>query len=202
MRNRTAEIHGRRRLIHKGGINLAGVNQGSVLYTADEIDRRVRELGREISSEYKGRDLILVGILKGSLIFLADLLRNIEIPVDLDFMCVETYKNRKTPSETSKILYSGGGGFSGRNLLVVEDIIDTGLTIRYIKEALEKESPNTLEICTLLEKEHPRKADTNIKYVGFRVPQVFVIGYGMDYRGEYRGLPYIGVLNQENKSEG
>ncbi len=180
---------------------LAGVNVGSILYTAEEIAGRVRELGYEISKDYRGRDLVLVGILKGSLIFLADLLRNIEIPVDLDFMCVETYKDSVTPSETSQILYGGGGGYEGRDLLVVEDIIDTGLTLHYIQDVLEKESPKTLEICTLLEKEHSDKSNISVKYVGFRVPRVFVVGYGMDYCGEYRGLPFIGVLNQEIESE-
>jgi len=169
-----------------------------VLFTAIEIDERVEELGREISREYRGRDLVIVGILKGSLIFLADLLRRIDIPVDLDIMCVETYRTGMVPAENSRILCRGRGDFTGRDLLVVEDIIDTGLTISYIIENLNEQSPNTLEICALLEKERTRTFNINVKYVGFRVPLVFVVGYGMDYCGKYRGLPFIEVLEEEN----
>jgi len=168
-----------------------------VLFTADEIGRRVTELGHEISREYRGRDVILVGILKGSLIFLADLVRNIDIPVSIDFMCVETYTSGTVPDDFSNILYKGGGGYTGKDIIIVEDIIDTGLTLRYIIQTLEVESPKTLEICTLLEKESSMTQRITAKYVGFAIPSEFVIGYGMDYRGRYRGLPYIGVYNEE-----
>jgi hypoxanthine phosphoribosyltransferase len=172
------------------------------LITENEIKKRIEELGREISREYRGKDLVLIGVLKGSLIFLADLLRNINIPADLDIMCVETYRDGTTPDEKSRILFSGSINRTGRDLLIIEDIVDTGLTLRYIIQALEDESPNTLEICALLEKERKEPIDFNVKYVGFRVPEIFVIGYGMDYRGKYRGLPFIGVLNEEDGVDG
>jgi hypoxanthine phosphoribosyltransferase len=170
-----------------------------VLYTARKIDERVKKLGKDISRDYIGRDLVLVGILKGSLIFLADLLRNIDIPVDLDFICVETYPSGMVPAENSRILYRGCRDIAGRDLLVVEDIVDTGLTLDYIIKTLMEESPNTLEICTLLEKERARDLEIKVKYVGFRIPDVFVVGYGMDCDGKYRGLPFIEILKKESR---
>ncbi len=166
-----------------------------VLFTADQIGRRVAELGREISAEYRGRDVVLVGILKGALIFMADLVRNIDIPISIDFMCVETYSSGTVPNERSNILCRGRGGFAGKDLIIVEDIVDTGLTLRYIIQALEVESPKTLEVCTLLKKEGGMPQDITTKYVGFSIPPDFVVGYGMDYRGRYRDLPYIGVYS-------
>jgi len=171
-----------------------------ILLTAQEIRARVLELGKEISNDYRGRDLVIVGILKGAVVFLSDLLRNIHIPMALDIMCVETYHSKRPLSEGSRILYGGGGGYTGKDVLVVEDIIDTGLTLRYIIEKLRACSPNTLEICTLLQKNIPENNNINVKYFGFSIPQVFVVGYGMDYRGRYRNLPDIRIYSQEGEA--
>ncbi len=167
----------------------------TTLFSEDEIGRRVEALGSEISRDYRGEEVLLVGILKGALIFLADLLRNIALPVELDFMCIETYASGKTPSGRSRVLYPGKGPFRGRNVIVVEDIVDTGLTLRYIMQAIQKEQPNTLEVCALLKKKGVSEPNITVKYVGFMIPQVFVIGYGMDYCGRHRELPYIGVMS-------
>jgi len=167
----------------------------TTLFSEDEIGRRVEALGSEINRDYHGEDVVLVGILKGALIFLADLLRNIALPVELDFMCIETYASGKTPAGRSSVLYPGKGPFRGRNVIVVEDIVDTGLTLRYIMQAIRKEQPNTLEVCALLMKKGVAESDITVKYVGFTIPRVFVIGYGMDYCGRHRELPYIGVMS-------
>ncbi|MBI4493623.1 MAG: hypoxanthine phosphoribosyltransferase [Chloroflexi bacterium] len=166
----------------------------SVLLTAEQLARRTRELGAQITADYRGRDLLLVGVLKGAAVFLVDLVRQIDLPLQIDFMAISSYGASTQSSGVVRILKDLDEPLDGRDVLVVEDIIDTGLTLGYIRRLLEARAPASLKVCGLLYKERPRPAEVHAEYVGFHIPDRFVVGYGLDYAGRYRNLPYVGVL--------
>jgi len=166
-----------------------------ILLTQPQIERRVAELGAQISRDYTGRRPLLVGILKGVLCFMADLLRHVSLPVAVDFMAISYYANE--PSGAVRITKDLDTGIAGRDVLMVEDIVDTGMTLSYILSYLSVHNPASLEVCTLLDKRVRRLVEVPIKYVGFEVPDEFLVGYGLDYGEEYRNLPFIAVLRPE-----
>lgn len=172
-----------------------------VLLTAEQIQGRVAELGAEISRDYAGRDLLLIGILKGAVVFLSDLLRHITIPVQVDFMAVSSYGAATLSSGVVRILKDLDEGVEGREVLVVEDIIDTGLTLRYLRENLQARRPASVRICTLLDKPDRRVVEVPVDYLGFRIPDRFVVGYGLDCKEYFRNLPYIAAVDQEKIRE-
>jgi hypoxanthine phosphoribosyltransferase len=165
-----------------------------VLLAADALQARVAELGRQLSADYAGRDPVLVSVLKGSIVFLADLIRGMEIPLSLDLMEVSSYGAGTETSGQVRILKDLSRSIEGREVIVVEDIIDTGLTLNYLLRYLGERNPATLRVCCLLDKPARRLAEIEIDYRGFTIPDRFVIGYGLDYDERYRNLPYVGVL--------
>ncbi len=170
----------------------------SVLVSEEQIHARVAELGAQISADYEGRELTLVSVLKGSLPFMADLMRAISIPVSIDLMEVSSYGGTATESSgLVRILKDLSSSIDGRDVMIVEDIIDTGLTLNYLIRYLRGKNPRSLHICTLLDKPARRLVDIPIDYLGFTIPDQFVIGYGLDYGEHYRNLPFIGVLKPE-----
>jgi len=187
------------------GFNAMSQVIGKVLYSAEEIARRVKELGATISQDYRagaGRDphrrpLLVVGLLKGALPFMADLIRAIDIPMEYDFMAVSSYRGRTSPGEV-RILKDLDSPVGSRDLLIVEDIVDTGHTLDHILRRLKAREPASLRVCTLLDKPARRQVDVPVDYVGFTLKEnLFVVGYGLDYAELYRNLPYIGVLKPE-----
>jgi hypoxanthine phosphoribosyltransferase len=175
---------------------------GQVLLTEDQIQGRVAELGRQISTDYTGRRLTLVSVLKGSLPFMADLMRAITIPVRIDLMEVSSYGGTSTESSgLVRILKDLSASIQGEDVLIVEDIIDTGLTLNYLIRYLRGKNPASLRICTLLDKPARRLVDIPVDYVGFTIPDQFVVGYGLDYGEVYRNLKFVGVLRPEVYSE-
>ena len=170
---------------------------GEVLVGSEEIRAKVSEMGERITHDYAGEKLLLVGILRGAVVVLSDLMRNVELPCEIDFMDISSYGAGTSSSGVVRILKDLEEDVSGRHVLVVEDIIDTGLTLSYLKRALLARKPASLEICTLLTKPSRRQVDLDVKYVGFEVPDVFVVGYGIDYAGAYRNLPDIRALDPE-----
>ncbi len=168
-----------------------------VLLTEEEIQRRVAELGARIARDYAGRDLLVVGILSGSFLFIADLVRQMNMPLAIDFISVSSYGDRTRSSGVVRMLKDLNQPIAGRDVLLVEDIIDTGLTLSYLVDNLKTRQPASLEICTLLDKREARVVKIGGAYTGFECPNEFVVGYGLDYRGRYRNLPFIGVLRPE-----
>ena len=173
-----------------------------VLIDRDALQRRIHELGEEISNDYAGRDLLLVGVLKGAVFFMADLMRNLTIPCEIDFMAISSYGDSTDSSGVVRILKDLDINIEGRDVLVVEDIIDSGLTLSYLMRNLEAREPASLEICALLTKPERREIDVPVRYVGFEIPNRFVIGYGLDFAERYRNLPYVGVLHADLMPEG
>ena len=171
-----------------------------VLLSEDEIREKVRELGGKITADYKNSNLMLVTVLKGAVVFLADLMRQIDVPAEIDFMVVSSYGSGVKSSGVVKIVKDLDVPLAGKDILIVEDILDSGLTLSYIKELLESRGPRSIRIATLLDKPSRRKVDLQADYIGFSVPDEFVIGYGLDYDEKYRNLPYIGILNPEGYS--
>lgn len=168
-----------------------------VLLSEEEIRAKCKEMGARISQEYKGKNLMLVTVLKGAVVFLADLMRAIEVPAEIDFMVVSSYGSGVKSSGVVKIVKDLDVPLAGKDLLIVEDILDSGLTLSYIKELLASRGPASIRIATLLDKPSRRKVDLVADYIGFSVPDEFVIGYGLDYDEKYRNLPYIGILKPE-----
>jgi hypoxanthine phosphoribosyltransferase len=168
---------------------------GEVLVTAEDLQRRVGELGREISLDYAGRPLLLVGVLKGAVFFLSDLMRAIDIQVEVDFMAVASYGSATDSSGVVRILKDLDIAIEGRDVLIVEDIVDSGLTLQYLMRNLGSRNPRTLEVCALLTKPERRKVDLPTRYVGFEIPDRFVVGYGLDYAERHRNLPFVAVLD-------
>jgi hypoxanthine phosphoribosyltransferase len=173
-----------------------------VLIDRDVLQRRIEELGEEISVDYAGRDLLLIGVLKGAVFFMADLMRNLTIPCEIDFMAISSYGDSTDSSGVVRILKDLDINIEGRDVLIVEDIIDSGLTLSYLMRNLEAREPASLEICALLTKPDRREADVPVRYIGFEIPNRFVIGYGLDYAERYRNLPYVGVLDPALIPEG
>ena len=165
-----------------------------ILVQADDLTHRVRQLGEEISRDYQGRDLLLVGVLKGAIFFLADLMRHIEVPCELDFMAVASYGSSTQSSGVVRILKDLDAAIEGRDVLIVEDIVDSGLTLQYLLRTLEARGPASLEVCALLTKPERRTVDLPTRYIGFEIPDKFAIGYGLDHAERYRNLPYVAVL--------
>jgi len=165
----------------------------NILLTEEDIKKRVRELAKRISLDYRGEEVLMVGILKGSFIFLSDLIRAMDIPVKVDFMAVRSYRGSETTGEV-KVLLDLREEIKDRNVLIVEDIVDTGLTLSAVKEIIQKKGPKGLRICALLDKKGRRQVEVKLDYVGFTIPNRYVVGYGLDYEDRYRGLPYIAIL--------
>jgi len=168
---------------------------GEVLVQPDELRARVEALGAQISTDYDGRDLLLVGVLKGAIFFLSDLMRQIEIPVEVDFMAVASYGSQTDSSGGVRILKDLDAPIEGRDVLIVEDIIDSGLTLQYLMRNLGARNPGSLEVCALLTKPERRKVEVVPRYVGFEIPDRFAIGYGLDHAERYRNLPYVAALS-------
>jgi len=168
-----------------------------ILITEEELQARVAELGKAISDDYRGKDLLLVCILRGAVVFLSDLMRHITIPHEIDFMAVSSYGAATETSGIVRILKDLETSIEGRNVLIVEDIVDTGLTLDYIISNLKTRRPASLRTCVLLNKSERRLVDVPLDYVGFDIPNKFVVGYGLDYGEKYRNLPFIGVLKPE-----
>jgi hypoxanthine phosphoribosyltransferase len=167
---------------------------GEILVEEHDLSARVAELGRQISMDYEGRDLLLVGVLKGAVFFLSDLMRHIEGACEVDFMAVASYGSSTDSSGVVRILKDLDIPIEGREVLIVEDIVDSGLTLSYLLRTLNARNPASLEVCALLTKPDRRKVDLPIRYVGFEIPNQFAIGYGLDHAERYRNLPYVAVL--------
>jgi|SRR5690242_6034222 hypoxanthine phosphoribosyltransferase len=167
---------------------------GEILVEADALRERVRALGEQISEDYADRDLLLVGVLKGAVFFLSDLMRHLDVPCEVDFMAVASYGSSTDSSGVVRILKDLDIPIEGREVLIVEDIVDSGLTLSYLLRTLRARNPKSLEVCALLTKPERRKVDLPIRYVGFEIPNRFAIGYGLDHAEKFRNLPYVAVL--------
>ncbi len=168
---------------------------GEILVQPDELQHRIRELGEEISRDYAGHELLLIGVLKGAVFFLADLMRQIDVPCEVDFMAVSSYGSSTDSSGVVRILKDLDAPLEGRHVLIVEDIVDSGLTLQYLMRTLQTRGPASLAVCALLTKPERRKAEVPARYVGFEIPDKFAIGYGLDYAERYRNLPYVATLS-------
>lgn len=167
-----------------------------ILYSEKELDKACTRLGKQITKDYKGKDLVVIGILKGAQIFMSDLIRKIDIPVQLDYMSVSSYGNATESSGVVRILKDLDMSIEGKDVLIVEDIVDSGLTLHYLTENLKSRLPSSIRLCTLLDKPDRRKIQVPIEYVGFIVPDEFIVGYGIDYAEKYRNLPYVASLKE------
>jgi hypoxanthine phosphoribosyltransferase len=170
---------------------------GEVVVSSEDLQRRVSELGAEISGDYEGRDLVMIGVLKGAVLFIADLMRGLTVPCEVDFMAVSSYGSSTDSSGVVRILKDLEAPIGGRDVLIVEDIIDSGLTLQYLLRNLRARNPGSLEVCALLTKPEWRRAELPIRYVGFEIPDRYVIGYGLDFAQRYRNLGYVAVLNEQ-----
>jgi hypoxanthine phosphoribosyltransferase len=173
---------------------------GDILVSEEELQKRIAELGAEISRDYEGRDLIMVGILKGAVLFLADLMRNLTVDPVLDFMAVSSYGSSTDSSGVVRILKDLDAPIEGRDVLIVEDIIDSGLTLHYLLRNLKARNPSSLEVCSLLTKPERRRVEDPIRYVGFEIPNRFAIGYGLDHKQRFRNLPFVAALNEHESA--
>jgi hypoxanthine phosphoribosyltransferase len=169
-------------------------NIGEILVPAADLDRRVKELADEVSRDYAGRDLVLIGVLKGAVFFLSDLMRHLTIDCEVDFMAVASYGSATHSSGVVRILKDLDAAIEGRDVLIVEDIVDSGLTLQYLLRNLGARNPRSLEVCALLTKPERRKVDLPTRYVGFEIPNRFAIGYGLDHGERYRNLPFVAAL--------
>ena len=172
-----------------------------VLYSEEELKAKCAEMGAQITKDYAGKNLLLVTVLKGAVVYFTDLMRAIDLPCTIDFMIVSSYGSGVKTSGVVKIVKDLDTDLTGMDLLIVEDILDTGLTLSYLKDMLAARNPASIRIATLLDKPDRRKADIKADYIGYRVPDEFVVGYGLDYDEKYRNLPYVGVLKTEIYSE-
>jgi len=175
------------------------VRIGRVLISAQQIEERLAAVGAQISADYRDKDLLLVAVLKGAFMVMADLSRHIALPVDMDFMAVSSYGESTRTSGVVRILKDLDREISGRHVLIVEDIIDSGLTLQYLRRNLEVRRPASLEIATLLLKTGIQVVPVQVRYVGFEIPADFVIGYGLDYVGKYRNLPYVAIMEEDGE---
>src|SRR5919201_2147567 len=175
---------------------------GQVLIDEETLKARVAELGAEVSADYAGKDLLLIGVLKGAVFFMADFMRHLTVPCEVDFMAISSYGASTDSSGVVRILKDLDINIEGRDVLVVEDIIDSGLTLSYLMRNLESREPATLEVCALMTKPGRREIDVPVRYVGFEIPNRFVIGYGLDFAERYRNLPYVATLSDDALPEG
>jgi hypoxanthine phosphoribosyltransferase len=169
---------------------------GEILVGAEDLTRRVKELADQISLDYADKDLLLIGVLKGAVFFVSDLMRHLDIPVEVDFMAVASYGSATRSSGVVRILKDLDAAIEGRDVLIVEDIVDSGLTLQYLLRNLAGRNPRSLEVCALLIKPERREVDLHTRYVGFEIPDRFAIGYGLDHAERYRNLPYVAALAQ------
>lgn len=169
---------------------------GRPIVTQEEMRTRIRELGRQITADYVDKDLILVGILKGAFAFYADLARAIRLPLRVDFLVVTSYGSKPKSTGKVKIMTDLTEDIAGRDVLLVEDIVDSGLTVQYLINTLSKRKPKSIKVCALLSKSERRKVDVTVHYTGFAIPNKYVVGYGLDYQQKYRNLPYLAVLDK------
>ena len=176
---------------------MADPSIGEILVQQDDLAHRIAELGEEISRDYRGRSLLLVGVLKGAIFFVSDLMRHLEGECEVDFMAVASYGSQTDSSGVVRILKDLDAPIEGRDVLIVEDIVDSGLTLSYLLRTLNARDPATLEVCALLTKPERRKVDLPIRYVGFEIPDRFAIGYGLDHAERFRNLPYVAVLGEQ-----
>lgn len=174
---------------------------GRPIVTQEQMRARIREMGRQISADYAGKDLVLVGVLKGAYAFYADLARAIRIPVRVDFIVVASYGSRGKTSGKVKLVTELTEEIKGKDVLLVEDIVDSGLTVQHLVKSLAKKKPRSIRVCTLLSKPERRVVDVQVEYVGFKIPNQYVVGYGLDYQQKYRNLPYLAVLDQMDDQE-
>ena len=177
---------------------MAEPDVGEILVQRDELAHRVKELAAEVSRDYAGRELLLICVLKGAVFFLSDLMRQLDVRCELDFMAVSSYGSSTDSSGVVRILKDLDAPIAGRDVLIVEDIVDSGLTLSYLFRMLRAREPATLEVCALLTKPERREVDLPIRYVGFEIPNRFAIGYGLDHAERYRNLPYVAVLNEHD----
>lgn len=168
-----------------------------VLYSENDLALRVKELAEAIQSDYQDKELLVIGVLKGANIFMGDLIRKIELPIQIDFIAASSYGSSTESSGVVKIVKDLDYSIEGKHVLIVEDIIDSGLTLKYLEENFMSRKPASLEICTLLDKPERRKANIAVKYVGYEIPDEFIVGYGIDYAEKYRNLPYVATLKPE-----
>jgi hypoxanthine phosphoribosyltransferase len=168
-----------------------------ILVQPDDLQHRVRALGRQISEDYADKDLLLIGVLKGAVFFLSDLMRQIDVPCEVDFMAVASYGSSTESSGVVRILKDLDAAIEGRDVLIVEDIVDSGLTLNYLLRTLRTRGPASLEVCALLTKPDRREVDTPVRYIGFEIPNRFAIGYGLDHAERFRNLPYVAALAGE-----
>ncbi|NLK86712.1 MAG: hypoxanthine phosphoribosyltransferase [Clostridiaceae bacterium] len=168
-----------------------------ILVSRDEIREMVRQMGRRISQDYQGEELVLVGVLKGGFVFLADLMREITIPVDMDLIAVSSYGASTRSSGVVRIIKDMDLNVAGKHVLIVEDLVDTGLTLKHLKELFNTRGPKSVRICTAFDKPSRRKVDIEVEYKGIEVPDKFIVGYGLDYAGKYRNLPDVCTLKKE-----
>ena len=171
---------------------------GEILVSSEDLQRRIAELGAEISRDYEGRDLFMVGVLKGAVLFLADLMRSLTVPCEIDFMAVSSYGSETDSSGVVRILKDLDAPIEGRDVLLVEDIIDSGLTLHYLMKNLRARNPRSLEVCALLTKPERRRVDLPIRYTGFEIPNRFAIGYGLDHAQKYRNLGFVAALSEQD----
>jgi len=169
---------------------------GKPLFTTSQIQAKVKELALRISQDYAGKDLLAVGILKGAFMFFTDIVRAVEVPLTLDFIVASSYMKSETMGEV-KIYYDVRGDISDNNVLLIDDIVDTGITLNHIRERILARSPRSLKICTFLDKKERREVEIPIDYVGFEIPNEYVVGYGLDYDNKFRNLPYISIFKKK-----
>lgn len=168
-----------------------------VLITEEDLSKRIKELGKVISKDYEGKNLIVVGILKGSVIFASELIKNVNVACEMDFMAVSSYGSASETTGVVRILKDLDHSIEGKHVLIVEDIVDTGITLSYLLDYLKARKASSIEIISLLNKPSRRRAHVNVKYSGFDVPDEFIVGYGLDYNEKYRNLPFVGILKRE-----
>lgn len=174
---------------------------GRPIVTQEEMRTRIKELGKQIATDYAGKDFVLVGVLKGAYAFYADLARAIRIPMRVDFLIVTSYGSQSKTSGKVKVVTELTEDIRGKDVLLVEDIVDSGLTVQYLIKTLAKHKPKSIKVCTLLSKPERRTINVQLDYVGFKIPDKYVIGYGLDYQQKYRNLPYLAVLDIEGEQE-
>jgi hypoxanthine phosphoribosyltransferase len=193
---RTVKQGARQRAPIKSGAVEGDDAIGEILVPADDLRGRVRELAADVSRDYAGKDLVLVGVLKGAVFFLSDLMRHLDVPCEVDFMAVASYGSATKSSGVVRILKDLDTVIEDRDVLIVEDIVDSGLTLQYLLRNLAGRNPRSLEVCALLVKPERQKVDLRTKYVGFEIPNRFAIGYGLDYAERYRNLPFVAALKE------
>ncbi|MGK2932825.1 MAG: hypoxanthine phosphoribosyltransferase [Solirubrobacterales bacterium] len=171
---------------------------GEVLISSEQLETRIEQLGSEISRDYAGKDLVIVGVLRGAVVFIADLLRQLEVPCEIDFMAVSSYGSSRDSSGVVRILKDLDDSITGRDVLIVEDIVDSGLTLNYLMRTLRARDPASLEVCSLLTKPERRRVEVPIRYTGFEIPNAFVVGYGLDHAQRYRNLDHVASLPEDS----